>query len=85
MVGLDAGGPVITPVQAIALAIALSVAGNVALGRAWLSVRDDLTTAILQRDQANTYDSFGTIEVQSQFGHWILNAPETAPLEILWG
>ena len=49
------------------------------------SVRDDLTTAILQRDQANTYDSFGTIEVQSQFGHWILNAPETAPLEILWG
>ena len=52
MVVLDAGRTVIAPVQALALALALSVAGNVALGRAWLSVRDDLATATVQRDQA---------------------------------
>ena len=39
---------------ALAAALALSVAGNAALGRAWLSVRDDLATAIVQRDQART-------------------------------
>lgn len=42
------------PVQALALALTLSVAGNVAVGRAWLSVRDDLATAIVQRDTART-------------------------------
>lgn len=40
------------PVQALALALALSVAGNMALGRAWLSARDGMATAIVQRDTA---------------------------------
>lgn len=40
------------PVQALALALSLSVAGNVALGRAWLSARDGMATAIVQRDTA---------------------------------
>ena len=42
------------PLQALALALALSVAGNVALGRAWLAARDDLAAAIVQRDTART-------------------------------
>ena len=42
------------PVQALALALALSVAGNALLGRAWLSVRDDLAAATVQRDQARS-------------------------------
>lgn len=54
MVVLDAGWPVIAPMQALGLVLALSVAGNVALGRAWLSVRDDLAAATVQRDQART-------------------------------
>ena len=45
------------PVQALALALTLSVAGNVAVGRAWLSVRDDLATAIVQRDTARASPS----------------------------
>lgn len=49
---LDAGWPVTAPVQALALALALSVAGNALLGRAWLSVRNDLAAATVQRDQA---------------------------------
>ena len=52
MVVLDAGWPVIAPLQSLVLTLAMSVAGNVALGRAWLSVRDDLATAIVQRDTA---------------------------------
>lgn len=44
----------IAPVQALALSLALSVAGNALLGRAWLSARDDLATAIVQRDTART-------------------------------
>lgn len=52
VVALDAGWPVIAPVQALALALALSVAGNAALGWAWLNARDARQAAVLQRDSA---------------------------------
>ena len=54
MVVLDAGRPVIGVVQALALSLALSVAGNVALGRAWLSGRDAVAAAAVQRDYARS-------------------------------
>lgn len=54
VVVLDAGWPVIAHMQALVVVLALSVAGNALLGRAWLSARDDLAAATVQRDDART-------------------------------
>ena len=42
----------IAPLQAVLLALAISLAGNAALGWAWLSARDGREAAVLERDSA---------------------------------
>lgn len=47
----------LAPLQVALLALALSMAGNAALGWAWLSARDGRAAAVLECDSARFYAS----------------------------